>query len=301
VYDSVVGAITVNETNLPTSSCVNGSCAYVLAPMSPQEGAYWRVRARGSEGWGDWSIQGEFTIESLAVPVILSPLSGGISNAEEGLQLSFAPVAQAISYQTQLYDTELERWSQLSDVNSVACSDDVCTLNAGIFPQQLGASWRVRASNEYGVSDWSSPAVFDMVSTPDIQSIPYLTLFCSFADSTNEFSNAMQSHSDLFFRFGGLNDYWKEVSGNRFDLAGSEFAGPYDLPFEANYYNALDKDATHSALSQDCKDAASSYIDVSAYSYFNYVTDNSYDHAGYGFYRNEIVGGELHTLFGLTK
>ena len=51
VYDSLLGTTSVNDTNVPTSVCEGGSCTYVVGAMDPQEGAYWRVRARGSEQW----------------------------------------------------------------------------------------------------------------------------------------------------------------------------------------------------------------------------------------------------------
>ena len=49
--------------------------------------------------------------------------------------------------------------------------------------------------------------------------------------------------------------------------------------------------ASHTALVQHCKDAASPYVDTSAYSHINYVTDNGYDYSEYGFYLNSVAGG----------
>ena len=49
--DALAGTVTINDTNISPDVCVGGVCTYVVPGLEPQEGASWRVRARGAV-WG---------------------------------------------------------------------------------------------------------------------------------------------------------------------------------------------------------------------------------------------------------
>jgi len=145
--------------------CVGGVCTYVVPGLEPQEGASWRVRARGAV-WGDWSARSSFIVEAeaeevvLPAPLVVSPTNGESLPAGVPIVLSFSEVSDAVRYQVQVYDS-VSSSNTVNDTNvpTSVCSNGVCTLEVPGLGEQEGSSWRVRARGDEW-SDWSARASF---------------------------------------------------------------------------------------------------------------------------------------------
>lgn len=128
---------------------------------------------------------------------------------------------------------------------------------------------------------------------------PWITLMCKFSDI------AAEPHDRDYFlgMYGdskpGLNHYWKELSFNTVDIAGSTVAGTgwYTLPNPESYYNPTDTSggADKTLLAQDCIAAADADVDYSLYSGINMMFNSNFDNGwAWG-------GGWYDTLDGVTQ
>ena len=130
---------------------------------------------------------------------------------------------------------------------------------------------------------------------------PWVSILCSFADSPGVVGYGTQNltyFQNMFSAtFPGLDDYWRDVSFNLVDVAGSTASGWHTLPQNQTYYIPVpgsNKDANRDALFDDCVAAADSVVDYSAYEGINMMFDGSLDCCAWG-------GSRYRTLDGVTK
>lgn len=89
-----------------------------------------------------------------------------------------------------------------------------------------------------------------------VGSVPYVTILVRFADSTSVMPNPRSYYDTLMGNdFGGMQDYWREISYGNISLAGSIVVGWYDLPHPKSYY--LSSDGTQPDLDKLTQDATS--------------------------------------------
>jgi hypothetical protein len=113
---------------------------------------YWRVRARNTGGWGDWSEVWSFTATTTPSTTLISPANGTIIDYDScAYSVQWNMVPNASSYQFQL-DTSLDFSSVIIDYNTgmEPYWHTNCVLVHG-----TKYYWRVRVQNVYGWSNWS--------------------------------------------------------------------------------------------------------------------------------------------------
>lgn len=125
---------------------------FVLADLEGETTYYWRLRAANAAGISPYSEVWQFTTGFPRVPVLVYPAHNMI---EVPLDVTFTweenPIAD--SYRFQLSNS-----LTFADANIVADIQNITEPSVtveGLNPLQF-YFWRVRASNEYGTSTWSS-------------------------------------------------------------------------------------------------------------------------------------------------
>jgi M6 family metalloprotease-like protein len=101
---------------------------------------------------------------------------------------------------------------------------------------------------------------------------PFITLLCRFSDIAAEPAPPSYFEGLLGATSPGLDDYWREVSYDQINLAGSRVAGWYTLPQPASTYqigSGLDLDLDR--LARDCTAAADADVYFPAFTGINLV------------------------------
>ncbi len=93
---------------------------------------------------------------------------------------------------------------------------------------------------------------------------PYALLLCRFADVASEPMTPAQANTLLGGGYPNLDDYYRELSDNQMNLAGSQAYGWFALPQPRSYY-VPGASANLSQLAADCTAAADAAVDFSAY------------------------------------
>lgn len=137
-----------------------------------------------------------------------------------------------------------------------------------------------------------SPAVSPVVSG----SRPWVSILCKFSDHTEE-PNSLAYFQNMYASTRpGLDHYWREVSYNTANVAGSSAAGWFTLPHPESYYNPTDTQggANLSLLAEDCITAADAAVNFAPYAginmMFNTNFDNGYAWGGSGYMTLDGVG-----------
>lgn len=124
-----------------------------LPTMQPGTTYYWRVCGVNIAGAGPWSATWSFTTidPSLALtpPLLISPANGA-TNRPRPVALSWSSVPGASRYALQISDTSTFGLILYSDLNVTSTSYSV----QGLLANKL-YYWRVKAINEYAMSEWS--------------------------------------------------------------------------------------------------------------------------------------------------
>jgi hypothetical protein len=139
------------ETNgsSPVTASSN-SCNVTLST-----GSYtWRVRAINASGWSDWSSSRAFTVLPPPVPPHPpSPIAptNSMTSANTSIAFSWTGSLGATSYQVEINGPSRK-------LENISVTSYITTLPLGSY------TWRVRAINTYGWSEWSGEGVFNLVS-----------------------------------------------------------------------------------------------------------------------------------------
>jgi M6 family metalloprotease-like protein len=139
----------------------------------------------------------------------------------------------------------------------------------------------------------AAPAVAPVVSG----SLPWVSIMCKLSDYTDEPNNLAYFQAMYASTKPGLDHYWREVSYNTANVAGSTAAGWFTMPNPKSYYNPTDTrgGANLNLLAADCIAAADANVDFSLYAGINMMFNTDFDN-GYAW-----GGGKYLTLDGVTK
>lgn len=148
----------------------------------------------------------------------------------------------------------------------------------------------------------AAPAALDAPASPQVAgSQPWVTLLCRFADTPGEPPRVPDYFSEMLSNDPGrLDHYWREVSYDKVDLAGSEVAGWFTLPYPRSHYVPegaacfSDLRADLDSLWADCTAVADEKIDFSPFAGINTMYDDELDGCAWG-------GGHYAELDGVSK
>jgi len=145
--DSTFSSIIINDSLLTDS-------IKVLTNLNTLTKYYWKVRAKGSSGWGLFSSVWNFTtiVPIPLAPILLSPPNNITNLATYNITLDWSIVANATSYRAQIANDSLFV-SMVFDTTNV--TQDSLRLRNGLLA--IGKYyWRINASNNAGTGVWSS-------------------------------------------------------------------------------------------------------------------------------------------------
>ncbi|MCP5005205.1 MAG: hypothetical protein GY941_14905 [Planctomycetes bacterium] len=130
-------------------------------------------------------------------------------------------------------------------------------------------------------SESLAPTINGVVAQAISGSHPWVTIMCKFSDIPDEPHDVAYFQDMYGNTWPGLNHYWKELSFNTVDIAGSAVGGIgwYDLPNTELHYNPTDtaKMADKEAVRQDCIAAVDADVDFSLYDGINIMLNSDYD------------------------
>lgn len=130
---------------------------YGITGLSPDLTYYWRVKAFDNSVESNWSETWSFTVfkPSLDVPVLLFPESNATEINLEGVAFNWDDVFGANSYTIEISEDE-----SFGDLFYTTVTDSVSKVVNG-FVCETVYYWRVNASNESVISDWSEVWSFE--------------------------------------------------------------------------------------------------------------------------------------------
>jgi len=135
------------------------------------------------------------------------------------------------------------------------------------------------------------------VSPAVIGSQPWVTIMCKFSDVVTEPHNLAYFTGMYANVRPGLDHFWRELSYDTFNVAGSNAFGWFTLPHPEIYYNPTDtgQGTNLSLLANDCIAAADASVNFAPYSGINMMFNTDFDNGwAWG-------GSRYMTLDGATK
>lgn len=124
------------------------------------------------------------------------------------------------------------------------------------------------------------PAANDRVvaqSAAQVGSRPTATILCRFADSTGTTPREKPHFETLMGSTKpGLDNYWRETTYGKLNLAGSGVFGWYNLPNPESYYKDANGNMLEDRLTQDCTAAADPYVLFTNYTNINLMVNTLY-------------------------
>jgi hypothetical protein len=126
---------------------------------------------------------------------------------------------------------------------------------------------------------------------------PWVSIMCKFSDYSDEPKNLAYFQAMYANAKPGMDHYWREVSYNTANIAGSSATGWFVLPHPEIYYNPTDTmgGTNLSLLATDCIAAADASVDFSLYNGINMMYNTNFDN-GYAW-----GGTRYMTLDGVSK
>jgi hypothetical protein len=170
-YDRANRSWSYNNNNIRADVCEGGICTVEVPGMAAQTRAIWRVRAYGSEGWGDWTPLIYFDVVDALLPAKpeaptpLSPTIESEVSANVPLAISFSAIDGVQRYHLQRFDRANRSWSyDNNNVTAAACAAGTCTVEVPGVAAQTRSIWRVRAYGSEDWSDWTPLMYFDVAA-----------------------------------------------------------------------------------------------------------------------------------------
>lgn len=120
----------------------------------------------------------------------------------------------------------------------------------------------------------------EMADLPAVSgSKPWVSIMCKFSDISTEPKNLSYFQGMYANSYPGLDHYWRELSYNTVNIAGSNAYGWFTLPQPESYYNKTGEqdDANLNTLFTDCIGAADPTVDFSSYSGINMMFNSDFD------------------------
>ncbi len=195
----------------------------------------------------------------------------------------------------------------LFDESANASPGDLLSLNGRYVGIQGGAQASARAQGG-AVSPFVVTAIY-LVQSPHTQAMegdtlamvsgarPWVSIMCKFSDYPDEPKNLAYFQGMYANVKPGLDHYWRELSYNSVNVAGSSASGWFVLPHPESYYNPTDTQggANLDLLRTDCLAAADASVNFSLYSGINMMFNTNFDN-GYAW-----GGTRFMTLDGVSK
>jgi M6 family metalloprotease-like protein len=148
---------------------------------------------------------------------------------------------------------------------------------------------------------WVPEAIVDASPTLDSNQAPaitgaqpWVTLLCKFSDVAAEPNNLAYFGTMLSNQTGRLDHYWREVSYNKVNVAGSVAHGWFTLPHPRTFYIPDGGSANLAALFTDCTHVADATVNFSTFVGINTMYNGNLDGFAWG-------GGHYATLDGVSK
>jgi M6 family metalloprotease-like protein/uncharacterized repeat protein (TIGR01451 family) len=170
----------------------------------------------------------------------------------------------------------------------------------GIWAAPLGNQSTPTILNVTSLSPAASPgpvAPNAGIQAGVIGSRPWVSIMCKFSDYSAEPRDLTYFQGMYANVRPGLDHYWRELSYDTANVAGSNAAGWFVLPHPEAYYNPgdTDKGTNLSLLATDCIAAADPSVNFATYSGINMMFNSDFDNGwAWG-------GGRYMTLDGVTK
>ncbi len=158
--------VSVDSTFQTSVFASDGQAAteFLLSALLPQTTYYWRVRARNTAGFGDWSEVRSFTTV-VQIPdqvVLITPPTQTI-NTPIPVLLRWNPSTRSDGYRVQLSNIPDLNVAVLADVNVTNTFFSLTNLNKG-----QTYYWRVAAFNSGGQGAWSQVRSFTTIPEPPL-------------------------------------------------------------------------------------------------------------------------------------
>lgn len=123
---------------------------------------------------------------------------------------------------------------------------------------------------------------------------PWVTLACKFSDVTAQPHDVPYFSTMLSNQTGRLDHYWREVSYDKVDVAGSVAYGWFTLPHPRSYYVPANGSANLGALFDDCTAVADASVNFAGFVGVNTFYNDDLDGYAWG-------GSRYATLDGVSK
>lgn len=225
-FNTVVDSATVTTTNYNVPS---GKLSVALT-------YFWRVYAKNSNGTSPWSTVWNFATQTdLSAPVLLTPVNGYVGTSATPT-LDWEAMTGIINYTVQI--STISNFAVITDSATVTASQ--YTVPTGKLQNFITYFWRVKASNLYVASPWSTVWQFTVLVTGINQTSNVVPdKFNLFQNYPNPFNPATKIKFDLAkSTLTKLVVY--DVLGKTVEtLVNKElFAGTYEYTWNATKYNS---------------------------------------------------------------
>jgi hypothetical protein len=181
------------STNSNMSAAIYGtttsSYSYVyLSGLAYGTTYYWQARAFHTQDSTQWTASWSFTttFQMPTAPTLISPSNGSTNIALTGTAFQWNSVSGATSYEYAYADNS-------SFNNAITTSTSLLTGNSGALQGSTTYYWKVRASNGFGYSPWSTVWSFTTVIqynvAPTLISPPNNTINIAISGTTLQWSS----------------------------------------------------------------------------------------------------------------
>lgn len=200
-----------------------------------------------------------------------SALAGNAPLVEGGLELTWGDAAPTASVRTPRFDATLvdarglryaldpaQALRASGDLYALAGKSVVASLNGTSAFGQLGTDAMVPSIADTGLE-----------TNAVTGAQPWVSLLCKFSDIGTEPKNLAYFSTMLSNQTGRLDHYWREVSYNKVNVAGSVGYGWFTLPHPRSYYVTTGSNGAQTAdltkLFTDCTAAADATVNFAPF------------------------------------
>lgn len=159
---------------LASNICGQGVCTVTPElTLGYSKNHHWRIRARNSVGWGDWTSVIRFNYVD-EIPAIATPISPVGSTDNPNPVFTWQDLGNATEYRIVIYDRFLgQRIHDNRYQASEICSEGTCQVSPGLFLNfSKNHYWRVRAINSAGWGKWSDVIRFNYLDELPAVAVP---------------------------------------------------------------------------------------------------------------------------------
>ena len=169
VYDRTVKEWVHDVKHTSTDICNNGICSITPPDLNMpfSNNHLWRIRAKNSAGWNDWSENHVFNRVD-TIPGLITPLAPLGTIAIPSPAFEWEDLGNVTVYWLRVYDRTVKEWvHDVKHTSTDICNNGICSITPPDLnmPFSNNHLWRIRAKNSAGWNDWSENHVFNRVDT----------------------------------------------------------------------------------------------------------------------------------------